>query len=71
MTSSSWGRAAAKSAVWKIIGVVSLIIVSIAAGIDPVQIGKITFAYHVLTLILYIIHERVWNSITWGKTEGK
>lgn len=69
MVRSSWGRAAAKSAVWKVIGVISLIVVSLAAGIDPVSIGKITIAYHVLTLILYVMHERFWNRVTWGRIE--
>jgi uncharacterized membrane protein len=60
-------RAFFKSSTWKIIGVLTLIIVSIAAGVSPIQIGKITFAYHVITWVLYIMHERAWNRVTWGK----
>lgn len=67
MAESSWARAVAKSAVWKIIGVITLVIVSIAAGISAVEIGKITIAYHVITLFLYVAHERIWNAVSWGK----
>lgn len=69
MAKSSWARAVAKSAVWKVIGVATLVAVSIAAGISAVEIGKITIAYHVITLFLYVAHERIWNKITWGKRE--
>jgi hypothetical protein len=67
MQSSTWKRALAKSAAWKVIGVLALVLVSWAAGINATQIGKITFAYHVITLILYVIHERFWNKVKWGK----
>lgn len=64
---STWSRAVAKSAIWKVVGIVTLIGVSYAAGVTFLQIGKITVAYHVVTLFLYIIHERAWDRTRWGK----
>lgn len=67
MIKSTWTRVIAKSITWKVIGICALVGIAWLAGVDAMQIGKITIAYHILTLILYAIHEKVWNSVLWGK----
>lgn len=62
-----WKRATAKSLTWKITGIITLIWISWLLGIDPELIGKITLWYHIITLILYVIHERIWSKIKYGK----
>lgn len=64
---SPWKRAAVKSVSWKVVGILSLIFVSILLKMDSNMIGKITIAYHFLTLFLFIIHERIWSKIKYGK----
>lgn len=49
------------------IGILVLIGVSIAAELPAEQIGKVTVAYHVITLLLYTVHERAWDKTTWGR----
>jgi len=66
MKSTIW-RALVKSLTWKIIGVALLIFISWAAGATVVQVGKITFAYHLVTTVLYVVHERAWNRTSWGR----
>lgn len=65
---SSWKRAVAKSTTWKVTGVLTLIVVSLGAGVTLKQVGAMTLAYHVITLFLYAFHERAWEKTTWGKS---
>jgi len=62
-------RSIAKSIVWRIICIVVSILTSyvLTARWDiAVAIGSI---YNVITMILYYFHERLWNSIKWGKCD--
>jgi uncharacterized membrane protein len=67
MVATTWQRAMAKSIIWKIISIVALVLVSWAAGASFEQTGKITIAYQLLTLFLYVVHERSWNKTSWGR----
>lgn len=67
LAKSTLSRSFAKSAMWKLIGIVSLVGVSWAVGMPALQIGKVTIGYHVLTWVLYLLHERVWDRVSWGR----
>ena len=61
-------RSVAKSVVWRIICVLVSIAVSylLTSRWDiAVAIGSV---YNIITMILYYFHERMWNSIKWGKS---
>ena len=62
-------RSIVKSIVWRIICIVVSILTSyvLTARWDiAVAIGSI---YNIITMILYYFHERLWNSIKWGKCD--
>ena len=62
-----WSRSFLKSVSWRIIGTLDTIIISY------VITGKIAFALSigaielVTKMILYVVHERLWNKVNWGK----
>jgi Predicted membrane protein (DUF2061). len=65
--SESPKRSIAKSISWRIVGTIDTIIIS------WIVTGTLTLAFSigmvelVTKMILYFFHERVWNSIKWGK----
>lgn len=60
-------RSIVKSISWRIIGTLDTIIISY------VITGHLTLAFQigsvelVTKMVLYFFHERIWNSIKWGK----
>jgi uncharacterized membrane protein len=61
-------RSIAKSIFWRVICILVSIAVSylLTSRWDiAVAIGSV---YNIITLILYYFHERMWNSIKWGKS---
>lgn len=65
--SESPKRSIAKSISWRIVGTIDTIIIS------WIVTGTLTLAFSigmvelVTKMVLYFFHERVWNSIKWGK----
>ena len=64
---TEWKRSLAKSATWKILGVSTLVAVSVGSGISLQKIGAVTLLYHFVTLFLYVAHEKAWDKSKWGK----
>ena len=63
----SWRRAVVKSVVWRVIGVVILGGVSYAfTGSFSESLG-ITSVFTAIRVVLYVVHERVWDRIGWGR----
>lgn len=66
-TSESPKRSIAKSISWRVIGTLDTIIIS------WIVTGTLTMAFSiglvelVTKMVLYFFHERLWNSISWGK----
>jgi len=59
-------RSLTKAIVWRVICIVVSIVTSflLTARWDvAVAIGGI---YNVITMILYYVHERIWNRVKWG-----
>lgn len=66
-SSESPKRSIAKSVSWRIVGTMDTIIISwIVTGTLSVafSIGLVEL---VTKMVLYFFHERIWNSIKWGK----
>jgi uncharacterized membrane protein len=65
--SERWSRSLLKSISWRIIGTLDTILISY------IITGKLAFALSiggielVTKMILYVVHERLWNKINWGK----
>ena len=60
-------RSWAKSATWRLIGIVILGAISFAITRDLGQTTVITGVFHLLRFVLYYYHERAWERIAWGK----
>ena len=48
-----------------VLGIVSYFVTS-----DLQKTSTITIAYHAIQILLFFLHERVWNQVPWGKTKG-
>ena len=60
-------RSVAKSISWRIVGTIDTILISwvITGKLDlAFSIGSVEL---ITKMILYFFHERIWNSIKWGK----
>lgn len=60
-------RSWAKSAIWRMIGVVILGGISYGVTRDLGAVTFITLMFHGIRLILYYWHERLWERVAWGK----
>jgi len=64
-------RSIVKSFVWRAI---ATIVTGLTTYFYTGKIGeslKISFTAALISLVAYYFHERIWNSITWGKNEPK
>ena len=63
-------RSITKSITWRIIGVIILLYLTWIFTGDVFQTGIITFIFNGLQIILYYLHERMWEKIKWEKKEN-
>jgi uncharacterized membrane protein len=62
-----WSRSLIKSMSWRIIGTLDTILISYFIT------GELSFALSiggielVTKMMLYVVHERLWNRVNWGK----
>lgn len=69
--SEKWSRSFIKSLSWRAIGTLDTIVISYFVT------GTLSFALSIgaIELVtkmgLYVVHERVWNRIQWGKSKKK
>jgi uncharacterized membrane protein len=62
-----WVRSWTKSFTWRIVGIVILILLSYLITGSWVEASLITFVFHAIRLILYVLHERAWELTAWGR----
>ncbi|MCP4538141.1 MAG: DUF2061 domain-containing protein [Chloroflexi bacterium] len=58
-----------KSISWRLVAVTVLAIVAYFVTGEWEQVTIITFFYHGIQLLIYYLHERVWDRISWGKVK--
>ena len=63
-------RSFTKAVIWKVLGLIALTLVAFIITGSIKQTGFVAIIYHFLMLCLFMLHERVWNAIRWGKTKG-
>lgn len=66
-TSDSPKRSIAKSVSWRIIGTLDTIIISWIVTGTLTLAFSIGFIELVTKMVLYFFHERIWNTIKWGR----
>ncbi len=62
-------RAWVKSFVWRLLGIIILGTISWAITDSWKEMSLITLIFHSIRVILYYIHERVWERISWGRVK--
>jgi len=60
-------RSLIKSATYRIIAFIVLMIITWYATNNLVQTTFISVTFHTIQIFLYYIHERLWERINWGK----
>ena len=63
----SSARSITKALSWRFIASAATFIISFFVSTDLSVAGTIAAIQFVANIILYFIHERVWNKILWGK----
>lgn len=60
-------RSIAKAISWRITGTVDTFIISWLITGELTLAGAIAFTEVITKIVLYWLHERAWNRISWGK----
>lgn len=60
-------RSVIKALSWRLIGTIDTLLVSYLLTGELLLASSIASVDFVTKLVLYFVHERIWNSITWGK----
>tara|TARA_A100001515_G_scaffold23433_1_gene18068 strand:- start:49599 stop:50330 length:732 start_codon:yes stop_codon:yes gene_type:complete len=63
-------RSITKAITWKSLGFFIISLLSYAATKSVEKTFFVALTYHFIMLCLFIIHEKLWNFIKWGKTSG-
>jgi len=60
-------RAWVKSIVWRILGIAILGVIAWLVTHSWKEMTIITIIFHGVRVILYYVHERIWELISWGR----
>ena len=63
-------RTIAKTISWKLIGIFVLIVAAWSLTGNLIVVSAFALGYHLIQSVLYLIHERLWNKVGWGKSKG-
>ena len=63
-------RSITKACSWRLLGFIFLSFLTYGVTGSVKAVGWIAGVYHVAMLVLYFFHERMWNHVKWGKTNG-
>jgi uncharacterized membrane protein len=61
-------RSLAKSLTWRVIAVVSTLLIGYAMTGSWAFALSLTVVSNVINFVLYYIHERVWLGVRWGRS---
>lgn len=60
-------RSMVKTVSWRLTGSTATFLIAWAIGGDLTMAGSIAIVQIVANTILYYVHERTWNIVTWGR----
>jgi uncharacterized membrane protein len=60
-------RSFAKSLTWRFIALITTFVTLYALSKDIQMATMATFITNIINFVCYYYHERIWNSISWGK----
>jgi uncharacterized membrane protein len=61
-------RSLAKSLTWRVVAVVSTLLIGYAMTGSWAFALSLTVVSNLINFVLYYIHERVWLGVSWGKS---
>lgn len=64
-------RSWVKSFTWRIIGVLILLPLTYVFTGNWESAGGVTLSFNVIRMLLYYVHERAWEHISWGRGDKK
>jgi len=67
MTPDTLKRTLVKALVWGLLGVGTLLFTSVFITKDFSQASIVTGGFYSIRFVMYVVHERVWDKIEWGK----
>lgn len=62
-------RSWVKSVTWRIVGIALLGAISYLITRDWKEMAVITLIFHGIRVVLYYMHERLWERVVWGKVQ--
>jgi uncharacterized membrane protein len=69
MSNETNTRAWIKSIVWRLFGIVILGAISWSITHSWKEMSMITILFHSIRIVLYYLHERIWDRIHWGRNK--
>ena len=63
-------RSAVKAVTWRIIGTADTFVIAWFITKEPITAGAIASFEIVTKTILYYLHERGWNKVSWGRLKS-
>lgn len=63
-------RAISKALTWRLVASTVLATVTWLLVGDIKTVGLVTVLYNLIQIVVYFLHERLWNYIHWGRTRG-
>jgi len=63
-------RSWTKSFTWRFIGIIILLPLTYIFTGTWEGAAKITLIFHIIRMVLYYIHERIWERISWGRGDN-
>ncbi len=64
-------RSLIKALTWRVIGMFVLGSLAWIITNNTFQTTTLTVSFHLVQFTLYYFHERIWNYIKWGVTDGQ
>ena len=62
-------RSWTKSFTWRFIGIIILLPLTYIFTGKWESAAAVTLSFHVIRMILYYFHERIWEGISWGRSD--
>jgi adenylylsulfate kinase len=63
-------RTAAKTISWRLFAIILLLAITYSATRSIKFTTVVTMCYHIIQMVMYYLHEKLWNMIKWGKSKG-
>jgi len=63
-------RSIVKAVIWNVIGIISMSVVGILATGSAALGGKMALINSGLGFSMYVIYERIWSRVRWGRQHG-